>query len=62
MLNYGKCTLSIEMTKFYLAQGKRVMFATLDQRKTFNMLHKHFPNALFELVDDCGILIHERRK
>lgn len=55
-----KVTVNIEMLKFYVSQGKRVAFMTLDQRKTIDMLTPHFkPGTLFELIPD-GIVIHER--
>ena len=52
--------MNIAMAKFYVQQGKRVLFFTLDQRKTIDMLIPHFPKALFELVGETGVLIHER--
>ena len=56
----AKSTMNIAMAKFYVQQGKRVLFFTLDQRKTIDMLIPHFPKALFELVGETGVLIHER--
>lgn len=57
----GKSTMNIAMTKFYLSQEKKVIFATANQSMTIIMLRGHFPKALFELVEDWGILIHERK-
>ncbi len=58
--NTGKVTMNIAMCKFYLKQRKIVVFATMNQRATVTMLTKHFPNALFELVEDWGVKVHER--
>jgi hypothetical protein len=58
---HGKVTMNIAMSKLYLKQGKKIVFCTMDQRKTVLMLSEHFPNALFELVGDWGVKIHERR-
>lgn len=57
---YGKMTMNIAMAKLYVRQGKQVVFAAMDQRKTIDMLREHFPKALFELVGNWGIRIHER--
>lgn len=54
-------TMNIAMAKFYIKQGKQVVFATLDQQATVVMLTEHFSKGtLFELVGDWGVKIHER--
>ena len=59
---HSKLTMNIAMCKLYMRQGKSVMFATLDQQRTIDMLRPHFDKGtLFELIDDCGVRIHERR-
>lgn len=57
----GKTTINIAMVKIYLRLGKPVVFAAYDQSATIKMLKLHFPNALFELVGEWGVKIHERR-
>lgn len=57
----GKTTINIAMAKMYLSLGKDVVFAAYDQSGTIKMLSQHFPGALFELVGEWGVRIHERR-
>lgn len=57
----GKTTMNIPMLKFYIRQGRSVVFATMDQRKTIDMLSLHFnKGTLFELVETWGVKVHER--
>ena len=58
---HGKLTMNIAMCKFYIKQGKRVVFATMDQQKTIAMLKPHFEKGtLFELIETWGVKVHER--
>lgn len=55
-----KVTVNINMLKFYMSQGKEVVFMAKDYRKTIAMLTPYFkPGTLFEIVED-GVIIHER--
>lgn len=60
-ISSGKTTMNIAMAKFYIKQGRQVVFATLDQQATIAMLTEHFgKGTLFELVEHWGVRIHER--
>lgn len=60
-ISSGKTTMNIAMAKFYIKQGRQVVFATLDQQATIAMLTGHFgKGTLFELVEHWGVKIHER--
>ena len=57
----GKSTMNIVMAKFYLKQGKSVVFMTANQTMTITMLRCHFPTALFELIGETGVRIHDTK-
>lgn len=59
---FGKSTMNIAMAKFYLDQGRKVLFMTVNQRETITMLARHFPKALFEVVGEQGVAIHEIKR
>jgi hypothetical protein len=48
--------------KLALSQGKRVLIATSDIRATIELYSRHFPGALFTIVDEWSVEIHPRQQ
>lgn len=60
-MNMGKLEAGIIAGKAAMAEGKKVIFAG-PQSLVLNALRQHFPRALYELVEEYGIIVHERKK
>jgi hypothetical protein len=53
----GKSLFNIAMAKIHMRLGKKVVFATSNQKNLIVDLRRHFPTALFEIIDDWGVSV-----
>lgn len=58
---FGGPKANAAMLRFWINQGKRVVVATHNPGQTIKELHLYFPRALFSIVGNWGVSIHERK-
>lgn len=66
IINYSarrqyKTEIIMGVAREHMKTGKRVLFSYNDLRFGISILHIYFPNALFEVVGTCGLVVWERK-
>ncbi len=53
--------VAVDMTREAFAKGKPMAFTCKDQGKTIRFFQIYFPKAFYELIDEDGIKIWNRK-